>query len=319
MEYVLLTPVRNEEVLLPNAIRSILSQNQYPALWLIVDDGSTDNTMQIIHELESSHSWIISKLLPGGLGELQKHFAEVVDGIHFAEVVDNGFRHLQSEATARGIKYGFIGKIDADVSFDPTCFSSLINEFEKDPSLGIASPRFIYCEQGEKGYHNLKEPDRSLSDHPDDPIRLYRRQCFDDIGGIQIVGACETVAEAKAKLRGWKIHRFDNIYGKHLRRAHSSTPLWSRLTQYGSVAYYLGYHPLLALGRLCFDIFFGRPRYRFLAYAWGYIRGYIKKEPRIDDDEILRYFWSQRFQEIVSQLILNPEVVLFPRREKSSS
>ena len=310
MEYVLLTPVRNEEVLLPIAIQSVLSQNQFPALWLIVDDGSTDNTMQIIHELECSHSWIISKSLPGGLGGLGKHFAEVVD---------YGFKQLQSEAVARGIEYDYIGKIDADVSFDPTCFSSLINEFEKDPSLGITSPRLIYCEPGVKGFYIHKEPDRSLSDHPADPIRLYRRKCFEDIGGIKIVRASETVAEAKAKLRGWKIYRFDNVYGKHLRKAHSSTPLWSRLTLYGSEAYYLGYHPLLALGRLCFDIFFGRPRYRFLAYACGYIRGYIKREPRIDDDEILRYFWSKRLREIVSQLILRPEVVLFPRSKKRSS
>jgi biofilm PGA synthesis N-glycosyltransferase PgaC len=141
----------------------------------------------------------------------------------------------------------------------------------------------------------------AIPDHPTDGIRLYRRQCFEEIGGIQIARATDTIAEAKATMRGWRLRRFDHIQAGILRKAHPSSSVWSRWMMAGSEAHYLGYHPLLVLGRFCFEAMFGRPRFRFLAYAWGYLRSCLRREPKIEDTEILYYFRHNRLREVIGQ------------------
>jgi hypothetical protein len=295
MDYILMTPVRNEQDTLSTSAQSLLEQTHLPRLWLIVNDGSVDRTHEIIQALETTHSWIISLSLPPGPGGLGKHFAKVVR---------HGFIQLQAEARDRGIVYDLIGKFDADVFFDASCFSSLVQEFKRDESLGIASPRLIFGLNPSQrpGSDQEREPDIAFLDHPTDGLRLYRRQCFEEIGGIQVVRAPETVAQAKAMIIGWKLRRFDHIHAGISRRTHSSTSLWARWIQAGSEAHYLGYNPLLVLGRFCFEALFGRPKYRSLAYAWGYLSSCLRREAQIEDTEILDYFRYRRHREVVGQI-----------------
>jgi len=308
MDYVLMTPVRNEQDNLPIVARSVVNQTQIPRLWLIVNDGSTDGTEEIIQELESTHSWIASLSLPLSSGG---------HGLHLAEVFRYGFVQLQSMAQERGIAYDLIGKVDADVFFDASCFPRLIREFEKDESLGIASPRLVYSNilDPEGGPRRMEGPDLALSDHPTDGVRLYRRRCFEEIGGMRSVRACETVAEAAAMMNGWKLHRFVHIYAGISRRVHESSSLWARWMVAGSESHYLGYNPLHVLGRFCFELIFDRPRYRSLAYGWGYIKSCIVRQPRIEDAEIRHYFRYQRPREVARQL---PELArkAFAHRER---
>lgn len=293
MDYILITPARNEIELLPIASEALINQTLLPKLWLILDDNSTDGTSEYIHRLESVYPWIISTRMPPSPGGLGKHFAEVVSC---------GFDRLIMESQKRAINYELIGKIDADVDFGPTCFFDLIQEFAADPRLGIASPMLAVYQERKKDIDSAAEPDRALLDHPTDAIRLYNRQCFEEIGRISTVRAPETVAEVKAILRGWKTRRIENITCKHLRKVHASNSLWSRMTMTGSEAYYLGYHPLLAFGRMIYDLIWGKPKHRFLAYAWGFVRGYMFRESRINDAEVLEYFGSQRLHEVMIQL-----------------
>ncbi len=202
LEYILVTPVRNERDTLPFVISSMVDQTHKPLIWLIVNDGSTDGTEEIISEVESMHSWIHSRTLPlepGGLGE------------HFAKVVRFGFDEIMALADENEISYELIGKIDADVFFKDSCFESLVKKFEEDQSLGIASPRLVYylSKNREESLGTRGELDVALSDHPTDGVRLYRRECYEDIGGIQITRAPETIAEARATMGGWKLRRFD--------------------------------------------------------------------------------------------------------------
>jgi glycosyltransferase involved in cell wall biosynthesis len=295
LDYILMTPARNEQDTLPVAAQSLLNQTHPPRLWLILNDGSTDSTQEIIQALESTHPWISSLSLPPSSGGLDEHFAEVVQ---------YGFIQLQSKARKRGIIYHLIGKMDADVFFDVHCFSSLVREFEKDESLGIASPSLHFGTASHLGHEFdlVEESDIALSDHPSDGVRLYRRQCFEEIGGIEIVRASDSVAEAKAMMRGWGLRRFGHIPAGTSRKAHKSISLWSRWAFTGSLAHYLGYNPLLVLGRFCFETIFGRPRYRSLAYAWGYLGSCLRREDRIKDAEILNYFRFRRHREIAGQV-----------------
>jgi hypothetical protein len=143
-----------------------------------------------------------------------------------------------------------------------------------------------------------EEKDISFSDHPTDGVRVYRKKCFEDIGGIPLTRAPETVAEAKAKMCGWKLRRFDDIWAVITRKTHHSTSLWSRCVMAGSEAHYLGYHLFLVIGHIFYELFFGRPFYRFLAYGWGYMKSLALREPKVADVEVIDYFKNQRFKEI---------------------
>ena len=133
-------------------------------------------------------------------------------------------------------------------------------------------------------------------------IRLFRRMCFEEIGGSPVTRAPETVAEAKATLRGWKLRRFADIPAYHRRKAHSATSLWKRWEMAGSEQFYLGYHPVLVLGHACYELLFRSPKYLFLAHLYGYGKAYLRREERIADDEVRTYFGRQRLREVWSQL-----------------
>ena len=224
--------------------------------------------------------------------------------MHFAEVVRDGFLRLQTMAAERNLSYDLIGKADADVFFDSSCLASLVREFGKDESLGIASPRWVFARNAahQPKFDLNGELDVAFSDHPTDGLRLYRRRCFEEIGGIQIVRAPETVAEASAMMHNWTLRRFDHIHAGISRMTHDSTSLWSRWEMAGSEAHYLGYSLILVLGRFCSELVFARPRYKAFAYAWGYLRSGMRREPRIDDTGILEYFRYRRLREIIPQV-----------------
>ena len=271
----------------------LLGQTARPALWLLVNDASTDSSQAVINGLSAQDDWVFNITMPYEPGGL---------GMHYARVVDHGFIVLQAEAARRGIGFDLIGKVDADVIFDANCFASLLAEFAADERLGIASPSLTNADVDEDGKVQPVKKELVLSDHPTDGIRLFRRACFEEIGGSPVVRAPETVAEAKAVLRGWKLRRFAHIAAYHRRKAHTDTPLWARWEMAGSEQYYLGYHPLLVLGHAGYEFLFRSPKYLFLAHLCGYAKAVLRREERIADDEVRTYFGRQRLREVWNQV-----------------
>jgi glycosyltransferase involved in cell wall biosynthesis len=293
VQYLLLTPIKNEEQYLPLLGEMLLRQTARPALWLIINDASTDGSQGIIDELTAAHDWVFSISMPFEPGGL---------GLHYARVVNHGFTVLQAEARQRKIEYELIGKVDADVIFDKDCFASLLSGFAQDVKLGIASPSLSNVDVDEDGDMLPVKKEVVLSDHPTDGIRLFCRACFEEIGGSPVLRAPETVVEAKATLRGWKLRRYAHIDAYHRRKAHSATPLWARWEMAGSEQHYLGYHPLLVLGHAFYELLFRSPKYLFLAHLSGYCKAILRQEERIEDDEVRAYFGRQRLGEVWAQL-----------------
>ena len=281
MDYLLLSPVRNEASHLPTLAESVIAQSQLPCLWLILDDGSTDQTPKIIEKLCSQYSWIISRRLETRNGGL---------GIHFGEIMGFGFEALIQIAKEKKISYQLIGKADADVIVPPTCFQELVKEFSNNDLLGIASPALIIRDQSTLSPLKMSRWGVAFEDHPTDGVRLIRKECYDYIGGYLAVRAPETVAEAKAKIRGWQLRRFRYIFAYLQRISHETTSVWARWSMGGSEAHYLGYHILLVLGHFIYEGLLGHPWYRPWAYLWGYFRSLIHHESKISDNEILLYF-----------------------------
>jgi len=290
--YLLLTPIKNEEQYLPRLVEMLLSQTVRPALWLIVNDASTDGSQAIIDGLTAVYDWILSITMPYEPGGL---------GLHYARVVDHGFSVLQAKAEEHGIAYDLLGKLDADVIFGEDCFAGLSAAFAADEKLGIASPSLTNVKITEDGEMLPEKHEVVLLDHPTDGVRLFRRACFEEIGGSPVTRAPETVAEAKAALCGWRLRRFAHIEAYHRRKAHAATPLWARWEQAGSEQHYLGYHPLLVLGHAVYELLFRSPKYLWLAHLSGYIKAVLRHEEKLADNEVRAYFGRQRLHEVWAQ------------------
>jgi len=148
--YILVTPAKNEEKSLPSVIDSVLNQTILPKLWVIVDDGSTDKTPEILDNFSKKYEWIkVVRLLKGPRDKY----------LHYAYVCRVGFETAIKYCEDNKILYDFVALLDADTILEEKYFEKLIDEFKKDPSLGIASGGIYYRKKKRLIYeHTLNYP-----------------------------------------------------------------------------------------------------------------------------------------------------------------
>ena len=163
-DYVLLTAARNEESYIEDTIRSVVAQKRLPLKWVIISDGSTDETDRIIQSYVKQYDFIV-----------YARRDEKSDGISFARKV---FALRHGYELLAGLEYQFIGNLDADITFDESYYEHLIGEFQKNPKLGIAGG-MLYEES------NGKFMPRYLSEMRYVPggVQLFRRTCYEQVGG----------------------------------------------------------------------------------------------------------------------------------------
>ena len=281
--YFVITPARNEEKKLPLTISSIERQTVKPILWVIIDDGSTDNTPQIIEAAKKKHDWIHSIRLQESARDL---------AIHYASICNIGFDYAIKHCKENKIEYEYIASVDADMKLENTYFENLINEFEKDPKLGLASGGTWVNIKGNETQLQLREEIVS-GGH-----RLWRKECFDETGGYSLTYFADSVSNVKARLRGWKVKRFEEYKAIQARRTSSAEGFWKGWIKDGEGAYYLNTHPLFVVAR-AIRYLFNTPYYGGLAYLIGYLNGYINKIGQTDDEEIKHYYRYKRPKEVL--------------------
>lgn len=271
--YIVVTPCRNEEQNLPNLVLSITVQTLRPALWVIVDDGSTDSTPDIVEEAEEKYDWIKGIRFDSSERDL---------GLHLASIIKKGFEFAIEYCAKNGIEYGYLANVDGDLTLERTFFENILKEFEKDPELGIAGGGTNHI-IGDKLIHaKLRE------DEPSGGHMLIRKDCFEDCGGIPISYAMDSVLKAKARLRGWKTKRFEENIATEIRDVGSAEGYWNGYFHAGKSDYYLNYNPIHSVIKSIYT--FKRPWYSRFAYLAGYLSGVTRREKQIDDEEIKRYF-----------------------------
>ena len=282
MSYILATPAKNEEKNLPKLIQSVVEQTIKPLVWVIVDDGSTDNTLNIIKRAREQYEWIQSIQLGTHKRDLSKHYAIVCN---------ESFNFALKYCEIRHLEYDYIGLLDADMILEREFYSKLIREFEKNPRLGIASGSVYYDINGKLTI----EKDRD--DMPLGGIRLWRRECFEDTGaGFYIGYSPDAVSNVLAKLRGWETRRFDEIRAIQTRRTSSAEGLWKGYKYHGESAYFRNYHPLFALVK-GIKYLLEKPHYIGIAYLYGYLSFFIKRAEKIENEEIRNYYFHQKYKE----------------------
>lgn len=273
--YILVTAVKNEGGNLSNLIQSVTEQTIKPTLWAIADDNSTDTTPEIIKETKEKYEWIQSI-------RLAESTKTGWDALHLSSVLMRITEFAIEFSQKNKIEYDYIGNVDGDMILEQTFFEKLINEFEKDPDLGVAGGGTQYIKGDDTTQPSIRE------DEPSGGDMLIRRECFEDCGGMQLSCCWDSVLKAKTRLRGWKTKRFEYIKATET-RIPGSDNYWERGIRIGESAYHLNMHPLHVMIR-CLKVSCQKPYYWGIAFVLGYIVSLIGRKEQIEDDEVKRYF-----------------------------
>jgi biofilm PGA synthesis N-glycosyltransferase PgaC len=237
LSYVLITPAHNEAKYIEKTIISTINQTVPPLIWMIVSDGSTDGTDEIISKYMPGHDFIRLVRLPVNRN---RNFAAKV------EAFNAGYKELES------VRFDIIGNVDGDVSFGPDYFRYLLEQFSSDEKLGVAGTHYT-----EGDFHSFKDSFINVH-HVNGQIQLFRKKCFEDIEGYKPNpgGGIDWVAVTTARMKGWKTYSFGDQTFEHLRTMGTaeSSVLQSRY-HYGRKDYFLGGHPLWELFRGGYQVF----------------------------------------------------------------
>ncbi len=274
--YVLITPARNEAKFIELTMKSVVSQTVRPIKWVIVSDGSTDGTDEVVERYAAEHSWIELVRMPE---RPERNFAAKVHAFNA------GYARL------KGLEYEVIGSLDGDVSFDEDYFSFLLRKLTEDHTLGLVGTPY-------KDSTNQIYDYRFVSiEFVCGACQLFRRECFEQIGGYVPVkgGGVDHIAVLSARMKGWKSRTFTDKICLHHRMSGTAQhgPLTARFRT-GILDYALGGHPIWELFRAAYQ---------------------MTKKPRVVGGLLLLagYIWA-----LVTRMErpISPEMVAFRRHEQ---
>ena len=195
--YAIVTPARNEAAFLGKTIASVISQTVRPSKWVIVNDGSTDDTETVVRQCIVGHEWIELVSLPR---RAERHFAAKVAAFNA------GMARLERA------DYDVIVNLDADVSFDEDYFAFLLGKLASDPALGLVGTPY------RDALHQVYDYRFVSREHVTGPCQVFRRECFEDIGGYQPIkgGSVDRIADITARMKGWQTRTFtEKLYLHH--------------------------------------------------------------------------------------------------------
>ena len=276
--YLLITPCKNEQDSLPALIESVLSQSFKPILWVIINDGSNDNSRSIMSSYTKNNSWI--KIL-------DLHGRRRDSFYRYAEVCRNGFDYILKYAKNLNVNYNFIGLVDADIILEANVYELLINTLKNNDKIGLVSGGIYYKSK----YGITLEKNKEIFGTP----RLWKKQCFLDSGGYLLVNTPDVVSSVKCMLSGWDIKQVTSAIAIQTRPTFSADGLFKGWIGNGQSQYKIGFNPLHAFLK-SIKLLFKYPNYKGIAYFYGYFSSYIKKIDRIDDIDVLEYNSKTRFK-----------------------
>ena len=226
-----ITPARNEEQFIERTVQSMVQQTVRPQRWVIVDDGSTDRTAELVGRYAAHHDFICLVRMER---DAQRDFAKKVGAFN------RGLAELHD------LEYDFIGNIDADMSFGADYFEKILAVFEHEPTLGL-SGGIVHTRYTDA----FKTYDYTL-DSVGGKVQLFRRECFEEIGGYLplALGGEDATAEIMARQHGWQVRKSPEVPAYEHRPTGFAygNPLAVKLGE-GRRFHSLGYDPLFFAAR----------------------------------------------------------------------
>jgi len=277
--YVIVSPVRDEADNIERTIQSVVGQKLRPVEWFIVNDGSSDRTGELAEKASADHPWI-----------------------HVIHRADRGFRAAGSgvmEAFYAGYEsitesdWDFLVKLDGDLHFESDYFELCMEVFRNEPKLGI----------GGGVIYNLIDGVEVLEKHPRFHVRgatkIYRRACWEAIGGLVKEPGWDTMDEVHAQMLGWDTRSFFDNKLVQLRFTGDAAGQWKNWVKNGRACYLVGYHPLFILARAVSHLFWVPYFTAAAGILWGYGSAGLKNVEKIAPDDLVRFLRRQQLRRLV--------------------
>lgn len=271
--YVVISPCRNEAEYLPITIESMINQTVPPTLWLIVDDGSTDATPELVEAASKQHPWIkLYKRADRGSRAV---------GAGVIEAFNEGLAQVDLD------EFDYLCKLDTDLGLPSIYFQRLIERMEADPYLGNFSGKTYINPSGERWVSERMGDENAIG-----PTKFYRTQCFKDINGFVSQVCWDGIDGHMCRMKGWKALSSDDeeIRVKHYRpHGSSQQSIWTGRQRWGRGKYFMGSSPLFMLGVAGYRSIERPFIIGSLGLLTGYTRAWLSGHERMTDPEYLRY------------------------------
>jgi glycosyltransferase involved in cell wall biosynthesis len=285
IKYVLISPARNEEAFIGKTIEAVVAQTLPPQRWVIVDDGSSDRTGEIVKGYTARFPWI-------ELVQRDKHLDRSFAGkVH---AFNAGY------ARVKDLDFEVLGNLDADVSFEPAYLEFLMRKFEEDAKLGVAGTPFL-----EEGYDSARDSFEGVN-HVAGGCQLFRRRCFIDVGGYvpNREGGIDWIAVTTARMKGWKTQSFLEKRFNHYRpMGTAERSQFAASFSYGEKDYYLGGSPIWEAFRVAYRMT-KRPFFiEGFALLSGYCWAALRRMKRPVSAELMRFHRREQMKKLKAILL----------------
>lgn len=281
MKFYIIIPAHNEAQFLGLTLESLVNQSLLPSKIIVVDDNSTDETAAIVQNYAEKHEFIslVTK----------KSDTIHLPGSKVIQAFQEGLQHINDD-------YDFIAKFDADLIFPSNYIETIIKHFESDEKIGMAGG-FCYVEQnGHWILENLTD-----KDHIRGALKAYRKETFQQIGGLQAQMGWDTVDELLCKFYHWKIKTDESLHVKHLKPTGANYNKTARYKQ-GEAFYTLGYGFLItAIASLKLAMRKGKPLL-FLDYIKGFWKAKSENKTMLVTPEQAIFVRKYRWEKIKEKL-----------------
>ena len=281
MKYYIVIPSYNEEALIGLTLQSLISQTVLPSKIVVVNDNSTDRTAEVVLEFAKENPYI----------SLVNKTSENIHlpGSKVIQAFQKGFETLDDN-------YDLIVKLDADLIFPPNYFETIIKLFQSDDRIGMAGG-FCYIEKnGDWILENLTD-----KDHIRGALKAYRKETFQQIGGLKPAMGWDTVDELLCKFYNWKVVTDESLHVKHLKPTGANYNKTARYKQ-GEAFYSLGYgFWITAIASLKLAMRKGKPLL-FMDYINGFWKAKSAKKPMLVNPEQARFIRNYRLQKMKEKL-----------------
>jgi poly-beta-1,6-N-acetyl-D-glucosamine synthase len=274
----LISPVRNEEAHIERIAQAVARQSRAPDLWVVVNDGSTDRTSELLAKLSEQIDClsVLDAPLVARKGVVNDRLALAAEVRAFnlgLESVDwRSFTH--------------IAKLDGDTELPPDYFERILGEFERDPMLGLAGGMYADPAPGGDGWEVVGIPS---DHHVPGTLKCYSLECFQAIGGLPERLGWDTIDETYARIHGYRTRAFDDLVALHHRPRASADGTLRGRARHGQCTY-IAHFTLSWVTLRALKVALAPPRgLSGVAFLYGYLRSAVRRTPRVDDPVFRRF------------------------------
>jgi hypothetical protein len=286
----IITPVRNEAAHIERVARALAAQRRRPEHWLVVDDGSDDETPQIIHRLASELDFMHVVSTPPGFTSPSNDRLAVA-------AAPRAFNYGLHTLDPRDLSlFTHLGKLDGDIELHSDYFALLLAEFDRNPALGIGGGVVLEQHDGEW------QPTASAPEHVRGALKLYTSECFAAIGGVWERLGWDGIDEVAARMKGFETRSFEAAEALHHRHTGSADGRLRGHVRWGE-AHWILHHGLpwtvLRAGKVARV----KPRgASAAAYLYGYGRAAVRRVPRVEIEGYRKFVRAEQHRRIRDRL-----------------